>query len=154
APAGTLRVLRPHKTTYPANWKFQAEQDTDGYHGTYVHDSAFKTFAHFGTLVDYQRSERKDQTRAVHGAGRTVGFPRGHCLLERPGTRASLPGPVLQEYMDQLTARYGRERAERITMVRHVFVFPSVYLMDEHVRVFRPVTVDRTVAYNHYTWFH
>src|SRR5262245_41894891 len=57
APDGTLRVLRPHKTRYPANWKFQAEQDTDGYHGIYVHDSAFKTRAHFYGASD--REERK-----------------------------------------------------------------------------------------------
>src|SRR5262249_58651466 len=52
-----------------------------------------------------------------------------------------------------LIARYGAERAERIATVRHVFVFPSLYLMDEHVRVFRPVAVDRTDAYSYFTWF-
>jgi benzoate/toluate 1,2-dioxygenase alpha subunit len=146
SPLGVVRLLPPHKTAYPGNWKFQSEQDTDGYHGRYVHDSAFKTLEHFHGA----ESLKKDRQMAVHGIGRTRGFSRGHCLLERPGTRAEMPAELIKDYLDRLTERYGAERAERIAMVRHVLIYPNVYLMDDHLRVHYPVSVDRTVVHSHF----
>ncbi|HLY64058.1 MAG TPA: SRPBCC family protein, partial [Chloroflexota bacterium] len=148
APGGNLRVLRPHKSAYPGNWKLQAENGSDGYHGRYVHESAFKTAARWqGTEA------RQERNTSVHGTGWTRGFPHGHNLLEKPGTRGELPPDMLRQYMDSLVARHGAERAERIAMVRHVFIFPNVYLMDDNVRVIRPISVDHTEVDSYVTFF-
>jgi benzoate/toluate 1,2-dioxygenase alpha subunit len=148
SPSGNVRLLRPHKYVYPGNWKFQTEQDTDGYHGRYVHESAFKTLDHFnGPAI------RQDRKMSVHGIGRTIGFPGGHCLLERPGTRGELPSELLRDYMDRLVQRHGAERAERIASVRHVLIFPNVYLMDGHLRVHQPLAVDRTEVRSYFNAF-
>ncbi len=146
SPNGVVRVRRPHKYVYPANWKFQAEQDSDGYHGRYVHESAFKTTSQF------QGQAREERRTSVHGIGATRGFRNGHCLLERPGTRGELPAELLEEYLEALAGRYGPQRAERIAMVRHVFLFPNVYLMDDHLRVHYPIQVDRTEVHSFFTF--
>jgi benzoate/toluate 1,2-dioxygenase alpha subunit len=147
SPIGAVRLLRPHKTTYPGNWKFQAEQDTDGYHGRYVHDSAFQTLDHF-----HGDRRKADRNVAVHGTGYTRGFPRGHCLLEKDGTRGELPSDMIEEYMGQLVKSYGADRARRISMVRHILIYPNVYLMDDHIRVHHPIAVDRTVVHSYFNY--
>lgn len=141
SPEGRVRVLRPHRTVFPANWKFQSEQDADGYHGRYVHQSAFNTRERFAPP-----EVREDTDLAVHGTGNTRGFAGGHAVLEKPGTRGGLPSALLEEYRERLVRAYGVERARRISMVRHVLVFPNLYLMDDHLRVHYPVSVDRTEA--------
>lgn len=146
SPEGNVRVVSPHRYLYSGNWKYQGENGTDGYHGRYVHESAFRTQQHFhGTT---SRDERKI---ATHGVGRTMGFPRGHGILERPGTRGELPAELLQEYMDSLVSQHGAKRAEEIAMVRHVFIFPSVYLMDDNIRVVQPVATARTEVASYFT---
>lgn len=147
SPEGVVRVLRPHKYSYPGNWKFQAEQDTDGYHGLYVHDSAFKTLEHF-----HGKDFRKERRVAVHEIGHTRSFHRGHCLLEHPGTRGELTSELFEEYMARLAERYGAKRAEQIVMVRHILLYPNVYLMDDHIRVHHPLSVDRTEVHSFFTF--
>ena len=137
SPTGEVRVRRPHKFLYRGNWKYQAENGADGYHGRFVHASAFSTEDHFKT-----RPARPNPTRAVHGVGGTRGFDGGHGLLERPGTRGELPSGLHEPYIASLVGQYGQERTERITMVRHIFVFPNIYLMDDNIRVIRPIAVD------------
>jgi benzoate/toluate 1,2-dioxygenase alpha subunit len=147
SPNGTVRVRRPHRFQYPGNWKSQAENGADGYHGRYVHESAFKTLEHF------QGSEgRRAKKTSVHGVGAMRGFPRGHAILERPGNRGELPPALLAEHEATMVRRYGAERAERIGMVRHIFLFPNVYLMDDNIRVIHPLAVDRTEVQSAFTW--
>jgi hypothetical protein len=80
------------------------------------------------------------------------GFPRGHAILERPGNRGELPPALLAEHEAEMERRYGAERAARIGMVRHIFIFPNVYLMDDNVRVVHPLAVDRTEVQSAFTW--
>jgi phenylpropionate dioxygenase-like ring-hydroxylating dioxygenase large terminal subunit len=146
SPTGTVRVRRPHQFQYPGNWKLQAENGADGYHGRYVHESAFKTLEHF------QGGEgRREKKMSVHGVGAMRGFPFGHAILERPGNRGELPPEMLAEHEVTMVRRYGAERAERIGMVRHIFVFPNVYLMDDNIRVIHPIAVDRTEVHSAFT---
>lgn len=147
APNGQVEVLDPHCHSYSANWKFQAEQDVDGYHGKYVHASAFKT-------RDAKEPDATDTRKiSVHGNGRTMGFPGGHALLERPGTRGGLRDDQLQTYEAALASAYGSEQVPRINCVRHVFIYPSVYLMDDHIRMHQPISVDQTEVYSFPTRF-
>jgi phenylpropionate dioxygenase-like ring-hydroxylating dioxygenase large terminal subunit len=143
SPVGTLRVIRPHAYTYDGNWKFQAENGADGYHSVYLHQSAFKTYDRFNP----DRSESTDAPRPVLERGSTRGFAEGHGILERPGLRTGHS----PEYRSQLVARYGTERAEEILNVRHILLFPNVYLMDANIRVIQPVAVDKTLVQSYFT---
>lgn len=142
SPLGKVRVLRPHKFFYPGNWKFQAENGADGYHPNFVHESAFRTLEQFGLRNGSNRIPGED--------GTSMGFDYGHCWLSG-AYRQSMPPQLFEEYMGSLTAQYGSERAQEITRNRHILLFPNVYLMDVNLRVFQPVSVDKTIVYSHYT---
>jgi benzoate/toluate 1,2-dioxygenase alpha subunit len=145
SPTGVVRLLRPHKFIYPGNWKLQADNGHDSYHGRYVHESAMKTLER-----SVGRASLNERKTATHGQGAVRGFPRGHGLLERPGGRGELPAEMLRDYMNKLVSAYGAERAEKIAMVRHVFIFPNLYLMDDNVRIIYPVAANETVVHSHF----
>jgi hypothetical protein len=63
-----------------------------------------------------------------------------------------MPAELIRDYVDRLTLKYGAERAERIHMVRHVLIYPNVYLMDDHLRVHHPVSVNRTIVHSYFTY--
>ena len=139
SPTGRFRILPPHKFVYSGNWKFQAENGADGYHARYVHESAFKAQENLG-------GRRVKESAAVRDVGCTRGFENGHCLLERPGMRMKNVG----ELKNRLLRRHSPERVEEILNVRHILIFPNVYLMDANIRVIQPVSVDETVVYSYF----
>jgi phenylpropionate dioxygenase-like ring-hydroxylating dioxygenase large terminal subunit len=137
---GEPRLLRPHKYSYPGNWKLQAENGNDGYHPRVVHESAYAVFDQFGVRP-------ADVIKSIQNEGCTRGFERGHGVLEGGNIeRTRLPG-----FQAQLAERYGPERAEAITRRRYVFIFPNLLLMDANVRVIQPRAVDYTEVYSHFT---
>lgn len=144
APDGTISLLRnPHKYPYPGNWKWQAENGHDGYHGNYVHESWQRLLERAGEAP--VRDIRKYRT-----GGCTRGLAYGHGLLERPGglsPAASWTGRMMvkhPEYADALRAGFTEERIERISARRNILVFPNLYLFDTQIRVINPIAVDRT----------
>jgi len=139
APGGTMRIHRPHKFDYPANWKLQMENGVDGYHPTYVHESAFTTMSRFRGRTD---APGTPQGRVI---GLVKGFECGHAMLERPGM-LGLQGALMDEYRAALVQAYGSRRTEQILSGHNILIFPSLYLMDANIRVIQPVTVDRTLV--------
>jgi hypothetical protein len=137
SPTGHISLVQPHGAQFPANWKLQLENTTDGWHARYVHDSAFKTLEHFG---------RRSRARGWQGCQR--GFPRGHGVLERP-FRSDIPRDIMEEYLAILVERHGAERAEALDTTQHITLFPNVHLMDFKVRVVQPVAVDKTIVHEY-----
>jgi benzoate/toluate 1,2-dioxygenase alpha subunit len=144
SPAGTISVLpAAHKYPYPGNWKWQAENGHDGYHGNYVHESWQRLLERAGEGT--VRDVRKYRT-----GGCTRGFSYGHGLLERPGglnPAASWTGRMMvkyPEYAEALKSAYGDQEIEEISARRNIFVFPNLYLFDTQIRVINPIAVDST----------
>lgn len=144
SPLGTITVLpTAHKYPYPGNWKWQAENGHDGYHGNYVHESWQRVLARAG------EAPVKD-IRKYRQEGCTRGFANGHGLLERPGglnPAASWTGRMMAkypQYAEALRERFGEEEIEEISARRNIFVFPNLYLFDTQLRVIHPIAVDRT----------
>ncbi len=136
-------ILPPHRYPYPGNWKWQAENGADGYHGNYVHASWQKLLQRAGEApVKEIRKFRED--------GCTRGLANGHGLLERPGglnPAASWTGRMMQrypEYAAALRSRFSEEEIDAISARRNIFVFPNIYLFDTHIRVITPIAPDRT----------
>ena len=149
SPQGEIEVVPPpHKYPYPGNWKWQAENGADGYHGNYVHQSWQKVLERAG------EAPVKDIKR-YREAGAAIGLEGGHGLLERPGglnPASSWTGRMMEKFPDYASAlreRYSEQEIEDISARRNIFIFPNVYLFDTHIRVIRPVAVDRTEVYLH-----
>lgn len=139
-----------HRYEFPGNWKFQAENGVDGYHGNYVHES-------FVNILE-RSGERGtgDTTKARNSVGDrnlAKGLSFGDGLLERvDGMLGTFDYRKHQSYVAQLEQAYGRERAEEILMQRNIFIFPNLFLFESHIRVIQPVSVDRTYIYVHPTY--
>ena len=132
-PEGEWRPLKPHRYGYEGNWKFQAENGHDGWHARFVHESAFETFKKFAP---------RPGTGPV--VGRTRGFSGGHGLLERPGIYEGLSDEQLAQWKGMLIEKHGAERADSIMHVRHILLFPNLYLFDNLIRVIQPIAANRT----------
>jgi benzoate/toluate 1,2-dioxygenase alpha subunit len=139
------RVTLPvgtHRYEYPGNWKMQVENGVDGYYGNYVHESFADLLERSGerTATDISRTRNR-----VGAKNHAKGLPHGDALLEREdGMLGTFDSAGWPEYRQQLLDRHGPERMQEAVTQRNVLVFPNLYLFESHIRVVRPVAVDRT----------
>lgn len=136
-------VLPPHRYEFPGNWKLQAENGYDGYHGNYVHLS-------WQRVLQLSKESTVEEVQRYRQEGAARGFRNGHGLLERPGSlnpAASWTGRMMDrypEYAEAMRRRFSDERLIEISARRNILVFPNLYLFDTHLRVIVPKAVDRT----------
>ncbi|HEY3246852.1 MAG TPA: Rieske 2Fe-2S domain-containing protein [bacterium] len=149
SPAGDIEVvLPPHRYEYPGNWKLQAENGYDGYHGNYVHLS-------WQRVLQLSKESTVDEVQRYRQAGAARGLRNGHGLLERPGSlnpAASWTARMMDrypEYSGLMKQRYPEEEIVHISSRRNIFIFPNLYLFDTHLRMIVPKAADRTEVQLH-----
>ena len=151
SPSGEIDVtFGAHRTEYRGNWKFQAENSTDGYHGDTVHESFFKLVAEFGNKGGQHGSYTQGSIDDIFKHrlnGRTLGFENGHGVWESPLTADALDnmraGPY-RDYVDWMEATYGTFRTHEMLNAMNLVIFPSLAILHGQFRVMRPIAVDRT----------
>lgn len=144
SPAGKITLPRgAHQFVYPANWKFQMENGTDGYHGNYVHDSFLKVVERAG-----QKTVR--EVTALRNTGSVVGLSHGDGFIDRPSGgmagQFDYHDPGLAAYHAQLEQAYGSSRMEAILGQRNLLIYPNLFLFESHIRVIKPLSVNETVV--------
>lgn len=144
SPAGDIElVLPPQRYEYPGNWKLQAENGYDGYHGNYVHLS-------WQRVLQLSKEATVDDIQHYRQAGAARGFKNGHGVLERPGSlnpASSWTARMMDrypEYAEAMRQRFPDEEIVQISARRNIFIFPNLYLFDTHLRAIVPKAVDRT----------
>ena len=151
SPEGSVHVSPIAESySYPANWKFQAENGVDGYHGNYVHESYAKILERAGerTLRDITAARGR-----IGAVNRAKGLATGDGLLERDSAMlGSFDTEKVPEFRQELVDAYGEERAKSILMMRNLYIFPNLYLFESHLRVLRPLGVAETVADNYFAY--
>lgn len=136
-------ILPPHRYEYPGNWKFQAENGFDGYHGNYVHLS-------WQRVLQLSKESTVEEVQQYRQEGCVRGLRNGHGLLERPGSlnpASSWTARMMHrypEYAEAMRRRFDDAQLVEISARRNIFVFPNLYLFDTHIRVIVPKAVDRT----------
>jgi fatty-acyl-CoA synthase len=131
-----------------ANWKMAVENQVDGYHPRFVHESLFKT-------ADYQVRELcSDNARSLArdlGGGHTeLDFrPEYRAVAERFIWFGRASAAKYPAYVAAMHERYGVVRADRQLQdgPPHVMVFPNLFLAEMNVLVIEPVGPDRTVQW-------
>lgn len=130
-----------------SNWKLVVENETDGYHPQVVHASIFDV-AQSG-IGDLYNENSKAVARA---------FPNGHSELDlRPEFRV-MDEPMrwfgtnearLPEYTSRMKEAYGPEKAREIMVdgVRHVMIFPNLFIAEIQLFVLQPLAVNETVQH-------
>ncbi|HEV8353998.1 MAG TPA: Rieske 2Fe-2S domain-containing protein [bacterium] len=144
SPAGGIEILLPpHRYEYPGNWKLQAENGYDGYHGNYVHLS-------WQRVLQLSKESTVDEVQRYRQAGAARGLRNGHGVLERPGSlnpAASWTARMMDrypEYAQLMAQRFPEEEILQISARRNILLFPNLYLFDTHLRVIVPKAADRT----------
>jgi len=146
SPEGRIEVRHGvQKYVYPGNWKFQMENFIDSYHGPFTHETAFG-------IRDKRLGRQPTRESDQHlPSGVNTTFARGHGTANSKNGRTSTWGRAATkypEYMAELGRRHGAERAAQVIDEADVqlMVFPNLFLQmrQQHMRVVRPIAVDRT----------
>jgi benzoate/toluate 1,2-dioxygenase alpha subunit len=135
--------------TVRANWKTQIDNGVDLHHASFVHASTLdedgRQFSRHGGGPRLLEGKRRPIDWEPFGV---VGFPYGHGYQGRPPVETLPSGPVHEEYVRLLEARHGAERTQEILNYDRFnsVVYPSLTFQafGQHIRVVRPVAVDRT----------
>lgn len=148
SPEGEVEVTAGYlKHKVKANWKFLVENETDGYHPSFVHASIFEVAqSGIGTLYD------SDSTAVSRdfGKGHTENdlrpeFRKRGVPLSWFGTTAE----KLPAYTAQMEAAYGKDKAREIMIdgTPHIMIFPNLFIAEIQLFVLQPLSVDHTVQH-------
>ncbi|MBL4621704.1 MAG: Rieske 2Fe-2S domain-containing protein [Immundisolibacteraceae bacterium] len=145
SPTGEITVGTTgiYKQKYEGNWKIQLEGSVEGYHVWHTHKNAIDVMAREVPLMkDYPRLPVKAYD---------LGF--GHNIIENYTlTEEQVHQRWPADFIDSLVKAHGRQRA--MDALKHRFnlvIFPNFALLEYHVRVIRPLAVDRTEVRTYHT---
>jgi phenylpropionate dioxygenase-like ring-hydroxylating dioxygenase large terminal subunit len=130
-----------------ANWKFLVENETDGYHPSFVHASIFEVAqSGIGSLY----SAESTAVSRDFGNGHTENDLRPE--FRKRGVPLSWFGTTsekLPEYVANMNAAYGEERARKIMIdgTPHIMIFPNLFIAEIQIFVIQPLSVDETVQH-------
>ncbi len=130
-----------------ANWKFLVENETDGYHPSFVHASIFEVAqSGIGTLY----SSDSIAVSRDFGNGHTENdlrpeFRRRDVPMGWFGTTADR----LPAYTASMQAAYGDDRARQIMIdgTPHIMIYPNLFIAEIQIFVIQPLAVDETVQH-------
>lgn len=131
------------KYIVPANWKIQLENLVDGYHAGFTHEVTFEIVGKKGAVIN---------VRDGNGA-KALSYPNGHGALDYTGQRVGYWFAMAQrfpDYKNKLEKIRGKERAQELLEKDTQFiVFPNLFSQRDyqHIRVIRPISVDKTEVY-------
>jgi phenylpropionate dioxygenase-like ring-hydroxylating dioxygenase large terminal subunit len=148
SPEGEVEITAGFlKHKVKSNWKFVMENETDGYHPSFVHASIFEVAkSGIGSLYS---SESTAVTR-YFGNGhsendlrpefRRIGTPLGWF-----GTSADR----LPDYVSRMQAAYGPQKANEIMIngTPHVMIFPNLFVAEIQLFVLQPLAANETVQH-------
>lgn len=152
SPTGEFEIRSGvHKYGYDGNWKLQLENSVDGYHLGFLHRGYFQ-------LVKARTGRDMGLMANSSSPARSRSFGNGHVSWDfEPANRAygQLMGTrdEMQDwqrsYVDAMVAAHGAERTEFLlgTGLAHVLIFPNLVIIGAHLRMLRPLAVDRTEVF-------
>jgi len=145
-----------HRYVFPGNWKLQIENILDSYHVPFSHASTVNKQG-----VQFSRREGDDKGAQVTTRNETANPWKGRSsFVVGPGhgwtsnTRLNDKGrrsPAFNEYEAALAAKVGPQRAAEILTpeFHNSLIYPNLSVMglNLHIRVIKPISVDRTEVY-------
>jgi phenylpropionate dioxygenase-like ring-hydroxylating dioxygenase large terminal subunit len=138
-----------NEAAYNGNWKMQLENNVDGYHLSFTHQSIFR--------VQQKRTGRQSRYISGRSAGdaSTHAFSHGHAVMDL----RSVATRVLRERLDVLPGApppdadlndfFGVDRAEDLYLAStgppmNISIFPNLNLGSINICEVHPLAVDRT----------
>jgi len=154
SPSGSIAVTGEQRSQVHCNWKFATDNTTDGYHARFVHRGVF--WNHYPTVGQTSAESAND----FDGGSKIINLGNGHQVVDWGPARATsgagkidLPAELATSYEQALHDGLGPERAASVLNepVPHLFIFPNLFLIQNDLRVFTPLSPSE-MSYDTYFW--
>lgn len=148
SPEGEVQITAGFlKHKVKANWKFLVENETDGYHPSFVHASIFEVAqSGIGTLY----SSDSAAVSRDFGNGHTENDLRPE--FRKRGVPLGWFGTTvdkLPDYAARMNAAYGPQKAREIMIdgTPHIMIYPNLFIAEIQIFVIQPIAVNETVQH-------
>jgi fatty-acyl-CoA synthase len=130
-----------------ANWKMAVENEVDGYHPRFVHQSLFKVTA--SQITDVASDKASSVVRDLGNGHTELDFRPEYRRLGRMLSWCGAREDALPGYVAAMEERYGKEKARELLVdgPPHVMIFPNLFIGEIDLFVIQPLAVDETVQY-------
>lgn len=148
SPEGEVEVTAgflKHKVR--ANWKFLVENETDGYHPSFVHASIFEVAeSKIGSLY----SAESEAVSRYFGMGHSENDLRPEFRKrDEPMSWFGTTADKLPDYTQRMEAAYGKDEARRIMVdgTPHIMIWPNLFIAEIQLFVIQPLSVNESVQH-------
>lgn len=148
SPEGEVEVTAGFlKHKVKSNWKFLVENETDGYHPSFVHASIFEVAkSGIGSLY----SSDSTAVSRYFGKGHSENDLRPEFRKrDVPMSWFNTTADRLPDYTSRMEAAYGPEKARHIMIegTPHIMIFPNLFIAEIQLFVIQPLSVDESVQH-------
>ncbi len=148
SPEGEVEITAGFlKHKVKSNWKFLVENETDGYHPSFVHASIFEVAqSGIGSLY----SSDSSAVSRDFGNGHTENDLRPEFRKrDEPMSWFGTTAEKLPEYTAKMNAAYGNDKARKIMIdgTPHIMIFPNLFIAEIQIFVIQPLSVNETVQH-------
>jgi len=132
---------------FDANWKMLPENDTDGYHVNYVHQSFVQVIpSQYNEFVG-EESSNKGVIRDWGNGHTEIDFAAGYVnCLDWLGSNVEKS----KSYVDKMHQAYGQEEADQRLFdgPPHSCIFPNLFLAEMNIVIFQPTGTHSCVQWS------
>jgi len=131
-----------------ANWKMVMENNVDGYHALFTHQSVYDTIK--PAKVSHQPSKVSVVVRDMGNGHAEIDYSQEYEKLDEEFVWfGRVPRAKVAGYVERLEAAYGVQKAHHSLVVGppHTLIFPNLFLAEMNIMTVDPIAVDLTVAY-------
>lgn len=148
SPEGEVEVSAGYlKHKVRSNWKFLVENETDGYHPSFVHASIFSVAkSGIGSLY----SADSTAVSRYFGGGHSENDLRPEFRKrDAPMGWFNTTAERLPDYTARMQAAHGPERARQIMIegTPHIMIYPNLFIAEIQLFVIQPLAVNETVQH-------
>lgn len=132
---------------FSANWKMLGENEADGYHVNFVHDSFAKGVSRKGKYGNVLQQEEEKLTAVSRYLGNGHTEIDYESTYDRPLLWLGTPADRYPDYTAAMNERHGTERATEIMRAGppHTFIFPNLFLAETALVMIQPLSLGETV---------
>jgi len=130
-----------------ANWKIVMENNVDGYHALFTHQSVYDTIK--PAKVSHQPSKVSVVVRDMGNGHAEIDYSQEYEKLDEEFVWfGRVPRAKVAGYVERLEAAYGVQKAHHSLVVGppHTLIFPNLFLAEMNIMTVDPIAVDLTVA--------
>lgn len=148
SPEGEVEITAGFlKHKVKSNWKFLVENETDGYHPSFVHASIFEVAkSGIGSLY----SAESTAVSRYMGNGHSENDLRPEFRKrDIPMSWFNTTAERLPDYVENMNKAYGPEKARQIMIngTPHTMIFPNLFIAEIQLFVIQPLAVNETVQH-------